>query len=59
MAGERACAKADDSDPRKNYSFSGIQNTSRAGVPVPVIFGEVVVGSVVISAAIDVDQVAA
>ena len=52
-------AKADDNDPRKNYSFSGIQNTSRAGVPVPVIFGEVIVGSVVISAAIDVDQVAA
>jgi predicted phage tail protein len=51
-------AKADDNDPRKNYSFSGIQNTSRAGVPVPVIFGEVIVGSVVISAAIDVDQVA-
>ena len=52
-------AKADDNDPRKNYSFSGIQNTSRAGVPVNVIFGEVIVGSVVISAAIDVDQVAA
>ena len=52
-------AKADDNDPRKNYSFSGIQNTSRAGVPAPVIFGEVIVGSVVISAAIDVDQVAA
>jgi predicted phage tail protein len=52
-------AKADDSDPRKNYSFSGIQNTPRAGVPVPVIFGEVIVGSVEISAAIDVDQVAA
>ena len=52
-------AKADDNDPRKNYSFSGIQNTSRAGIPVPVIFGEVIVGSVVISAAIDVDQVAA
>jgi predicted phage tail protein len=49
---------ADDSDPRKNYSFSGIQNTSRQGVPVPVIYGEVIVGSVVISAGIDVDQVA-
>jgi predicted phage tail protein len=49
---------ADDNDPRKNYSFSGIQNTSRQGLPVPVIFGEVIVGSVVISAAIDVDQVA-
>jgi len=50
---------ADDNDPRKNYSFSGIQNTSRQGVPVPVIYGEVIAGSVVISAGIDVDQVAA
>ena len=50
---------ADDNDPRKNYSFSGIQNTSRQGVPVPVVYGEVIVGSVVISAGIDVDQVAA
>lgn len=52
-------AKADNNDPRKNYSFSGIQNTSRQGVPVPVIYGEIIVGSVVISAGIDVDQVAA
>jgi len=50
---------ADDNDPRKNYSFSGIQNTTRSGVPCPIQFGEVIVGSVVISAAIDVDQVAA
>jgi len=52
-------ARPDENDPRKNFSFSGIQNTSRQGLPVPVIFGEVIVGSVVISAAIDVDQVAA
>jgi predicted phage tail protein len=52
-------ARPDNNDPRKNYSFSSIQNTTRQGVPVPVIFGEVIVGSVVISAAIDVDQVAA
>jgi predicted phage tail protein len=44
-------------DPRKSYSFSGVQNVSRAGVPVPIIFGEVVVGSTVISAAIDIDQI--
>ena len=40
-------------DPRKSYSFSGIQQTSRAGVPVPVVYGEMLVGSVVISAAIE------
>lgn len=40
-------------DPRKSYSFSGIQNTSRQGVPVPIVYGETVVGSIVISAGID------
>jgi predicted phage tail protein len=49
----------DDSDPRKSYSFSGIQNTSRQGTPCPIVFGEVIVGSVVVSAGIDVVQVAA
>ena len=46
-------------DPRKSYSFSGIQNTSRQGVPVPIVYGETIVGSVVISAGIDTAQVAA
>jgi predicted phage tail protein len=40
-------------DPKKSYSFSGIQQSSRAGVPVPIVYGETVVGSVVISAGID------
>lgn len=48
--------KDSDKDPRKSYSFSGIQNVSRQGVPVPVIYGETIVGSVVISAAIDISQ---
>lgn len=43
-------------DPRKSYSFSGIQQTSRAGVPVPIVYGETLVGSVVISAGIDTVQ---
>lgn len=46
------------SDPRKSFSFSGIQNTSRQGVPVPIIYGETLVGSVVISAGTDIVQVA-
>jgi predicted phage tail protein len=49
----------DEADPRKSFSFSGIQNTSRAGVPVPVVYGETLVGSVVISAGIDIVQVSA
>jgi predicted phage tail protein len=45
-----------DNDPRTNFSFNGIQNTARAGVPVPIVYGEVVTGSVVISAGIDTVQ---
>lgn len=47
----------DNNDPRKSYSFSGIQQTSRQGVPVPIVYGETFVGSVVISAGIDTVQV--
>jgi len=48
-----------EKDPRKSYSFSGIQNTSRQGVPVPIVYGETLVGSVVISAGVDTVQVTA
>jgi predicted phage tail protein len=48
-----------DSDPRKSYGFSSIQNTSRQGTPVPIIYGEVITGSIVISSGIDIAQVAA
>jgi len=43
-------------DPRKSYSFSGIQQTSRQGVPVPIVYGETIVGSVVVSASILTDD---
>ena len=46
-----------EQDPRNSFNFSGIQNTSRAGVAVPVIYGEVLTGSVVISAGIETAQV--
>jgi predicted phage tail protein len=46
-------------DPRKTYNFSGIQQTSRQGVPVPVVYGLTLVGSVVISAGTDTVQVQA
>lgn len=48
----------DDSDPRKSFSFSGVQNVARVGVPVPVVYGETLVGSVVVSAGADIVQVA-
>tara|TARA_R100001509_G_C4863347_1_gene214192 strand:+ start:933 stop:1556 length:624 start_codon:yes stop_codon:yes gene_type:complete len=44
-------------DPRKSFSFSGIQNTSRGGTPVPIVYGKTLTGSVVISAGIDTVQV--
>ena len=43
-----------ESDPQSGpASFSGIQNIGRQGVPVPVVYGETLVGSVVISAGIN------
>jgi predicted phage tail protein len=48
-----------EEDPRLSFSFSGVQNTSRAGTPVPIVYGEIFTGSVVISAAIDTNQVEA
>lgn len=47
-----------DADPRKSYSFSGIQNVSRQGLPVPIVYGETMVGSIVISAGVSTEQVA-
>ena len=49
--------KEEEQDPRRSFNFSGIQNTSRAGVPVPVIYGQTMVGSIVVSANIENEQV--
>ena len=43
-----------EEDPQNQFSFSGIQQTGRAGTAIPVCYGEVLTGSVVISAGIDV-----
>jgi len=45
-----------DDDPRNNYNFSGQANISREGVPVPVVYGETVVGSLVISLGLNVEE---
>ena len=45
------------SDPRSSYSFGGVVNTARQGIPVPIVYGETVVGSVVLSAGINTEQV--
>jgi len=46
-------------DPRLSFSFSGLQNTSRAGTSIPLVYGEIMTGSIAISAAIDTNQVEA
>ena len=46
-----------EGDPRVSFSFSGLQNTSRAGTPVPICYGEILTGSVVISGDITTDEV--
>ena len=48
-----------EGDPRLSFNFAGTQNTGRAGTPVPVVYGEIITGSVVISGAIDTEQVKA
>ena len=48
---------ANEEDPRISFSFSGVQNTSRAGTSHPIVYGEIFTGSVVISAGIDTNQV--
>ena len=48
-----------EQDPQLSFSFSGTQNTSRAGTPVPIVYGEIITGSVVISGAVDTQQVQA
>jgi predicted phage tail protein len=45
-----------DPQAAASYSFSGVQNTSKQGVPIPLVYGEMVVGSIVISAGVDTIQ---
>jgi len=46
-----------EEDPQLSFNFGGLQNTNRAGTPVPIVYGEIFTGSVVISAAVDTNQV--
>ena len=48
-----------DDDPlaQGSYAFSGITNVSVSGIPVPIIYGEVFTGSIVISSGVDTVQI--
>ena len=48
-----------EEDPRLSFSFGGTQQTGRAGTPVPLVYGEIFTGSVVISGGVDTEQVQA
>ena len=42
-----------EDNPQISFNFAGTQNTARAGTPVPIVYGEIFTGSVVISGDID------
>lgn len=39
----------DERDPTASRIFSGVANVSRAGIPLPVVYGETTVGSIAVS----------
>ena len=47
----------DESAQLESFTFSNVVNTSRQGLPVPIAYGRVFVGSAVISSGTDVDEV--
>ena len=47
----------EEEDPTKSFNFSGVQNTSRAGIAVPVCYGHVLTGSIPISAKISTSDI--
>jgi len=48
-----------EDDPQISFNFAGTQNTGRAGTPVPIVYGEIMTGSVVVSADVDTEAVQA
>jgi len=46
-----------EDNPQISFNFSGTQNTARAGTPVPIVYGEIFTGSVVISGDTDTEAV--
>ena len=57
FVGKRTLNENDPSALASNYSFSGLTHVSRAGVPVNLVFGEILTGSITISNGVDTVQV--
>jgi len=49
----------DESAQLESFTFSNVVNTSKQGLPVPIAYGRVFVGSAIISSGLDVDEVVA
>ena len=45
-----------DNDDPASFTFNGILNTINAGVAIPVVYGEVITGSIIVSAGLDTDD---
>ena len=52
----RPSANDDDEETGSSYYFNGAVNTTKQGMPVPLVFGRCRVGSAVISSSIDVSE---
>tara|TARA_Y100000401_G_scaffold99647_1_gene88064 strand:- start:6160 stop:7158 length:999 start_codon:yes stop_codon:yes gene_type:complete len=54
-----AASSVGDTDPniRGSYNFNGIQNISTSGIPIPIMYGLVFTGSIIISSGIDTSQI--
>lgn len=48
--------KNKSSDDERSYTFSGPQGAAKQGIGVPIVYGEVIVGGVMISGGFDVAQ---
>ena len=60
QSNQSAVGQQDRLDPAalaSNYSFTGLTNISNAGVPVNLVYGEILVGSIVVSNGVDTVQV--
>lgn len=56
MPAPKAPGDTDRPENRASYAFNGPVNTEAQGNPVPILYGELIVGSAVISAKIDVEN---
>ena len=52
-----AMEQTDPAALASNYSFTGLTNVSKAGVPINLVYGEMLVGSITISNGVDTVQV--